>query len=124
MAGLAVATGELVDTVVGDDRVTRATGGYVAETGAVLTVEVDELPPDEIDAWASALVRDGGPIAVDLPDGEKVIFLLDIAQPSRVSRLVAIDPEQLDAPGADALQEAPAISTAPLRPTFEPLPED
>jgi len=123
-AGLAVATGDLVNRVAAVDDVTRVTGGYVPNVGVVLTTQVDELTSGGIDEWVAEQLA-GQQALIDLLDpAEDVIFLLDIAEPERISRLVAVSPGEISPTGAMTSREAPAISTAPLRPTFEPLPED
>ena len=52
-AGLAVATGDLVNRVAGTDDVSRATGGYVPNVGVVLTTRVDQLASSDIDGWVA-----------------------------------------------------------------------
>ena len=123
-AGLAVATGDLVNRVAAVDDVSRVTGGYVPNVGVVLTTQVEQLSSADIDGWVADQLA-GQQALIDLLDpAEDVIFLLDIAQPERISRLVAVSPSEISRTGAMASREAPAISTAPLQPTFEPLPED
>lgn len=123
-AGLAVVTGDLVNLVAGVDDVSRVTGGYVPNVGVVLTTQVDQLESARIDDWVAERLA-GQQALIDLLDpAEDVIFLLDIAEPERISRLVAISPGEISPTGTMASREAPAISTAPLQPTFEPLPED
>ena len=123
-AGLAVATGDLVNRVAAVDDVSRVTGGYVPNVGVVLTTQVEQLSSADIDGWVADQLA-GQQALIDLLDpAEDVIFLLDIAQPERISRLVAVSPSEISPTGAMASREAPAISTAPLQPTFEPLPED
>lgn len=121
---LAVATSDLVERVVADDLATRATGGYVPGVGIIVTAELGELAVGDIDAWTRSLVADSADSVLGLGEGEEIVFLLDIAEPTRTSRLVSLDPSDLDASGTMTRREAPAISTAPLRPVFEPAPNE
>ena len=123
-AGLAVATGDLVNRVAAVDDVSRVTGGYVPNVGVVLTTQVEQLSSADIDGWVADQLAGQQALIYLLDPAEDVIFLLDIAQPERISRLVAVSPSEISPTGAMASREAPAISTAPLQPTFEPLPED
>ncbi len=123
-AGLAVAAGDLVNQVAGIDIVQRVTGGYVPDVGVVVTTEVDRLASSEIDGWIADQVAGQQALIELLDPAEDVIFLLDIAEPERISRLVAVSPNEISPAGTMTSREAPAISTAPLQPTFEPLAED
>lgn len=123
-AALAVATSDLVERTASDELVTRATGGYVPGVGIVITVELGELSVADIDAWTRALIAEAPSSISALSEGEEIVFLLDIAEPTRTSRLVSLDPSDLDASGTMIRREAPAISTAPLRPVFEPAPSE
>lgn len=123
-AGLAVATSDLVNQVAAVDDVRRVTGGYVPSVGVVLTTQVDRLASTGIDGWVGEQLAGQQTLIELLDPAEDVIFLLDIAEPERISRLVAVSPSEISPTGTMASREAPAISTAPLQPSFEPLPED
>ncbi|MEM7092257.1 MAG: hypothetical protein AAF567_04580 [Actinomycetota bacterium] len=122
-AGLAVATDDLVNRIAAADDVARVTGGFVPGVGVVITAEIEELTSAQIDTWTGNALRGETLIAGQLDETEEVIFLLDIAQPERVSRLVAVSSTDIQG-GSVVVREAPAISTAPLIPTFEPQAED
>ena len=98
------------------------TGGYIPGVGIVVTAEVEQLASDGIVGWATGIVEDS-PMVISLLGNEEVVFLLDIASPSRTSRLIALTPSDLDADGDMTRREAPATSTAPLLPTFDDTPE-
>lgn len=123
-AGLAVVASDLVNRVADVDDVSRITGGYVPNVGVVLTVQVDRLTSGDIEEWVTEQLAGEQALIELLDPTEDVIFLLDIAAPERISRLVAVSPSEISPTGAMASREAPAVSTAPLQPTFEPLPED
>lgn len=121
-AALAVATSDLVELTAGRDEVSKATGGYIPGVGIVVTAELEQLASDGIVDWATGIVEDS-PMVISLLGSEEVVFLLDIASPSRTSRLIALSPSDLDAEGGMTRREAPATSTAPLLPTFDDTPE-
>lgn len=119
---LAVATGDLVEQTVANDMANRATGGYVPGVGMVVTAEIPELAVTDIETWASQILVEAGTASQQLPPGEQIVFLLDIAAPTRISRLISFDPTELTDAGQMVRRDAPAVSTAPLQPVFETQP--
>lgn len=120
-ASLSVTSSELAQAAHQKDGVHGATGGYVPGVGIVITTEIDEIEASDISDWTRSLISDVANIG-QLPEGEEVIFLLDVARPSRTSRLVSLNPAELNEAGQMMGRQAPATSTTPLVAQFEAAP--
>ena len=80
-AGLAVATGDLVNRVAAVDDVSRVTGGYVPNVGVVLTTQVEQLSSADIDGWVADQLA-GQQALIDLLDpAEDVIQYMNNGKP-------------------------------------------
>lgn len=121
-ASLSVTSSELAQAAYEQDGVHGATGGYVPGVGIIVTTEIEELDADELSGWTRSLITEVGNVD-QLPIGEEIIFLLDVAQPTRTSRLVSMNPAEVGEAGEMMGREAPATSTTPLVAKFEAMPE-